>query len=220
LEFPKTRWKDWGENVKIRLYATLRDLIGTRQVDVQMEDVETVKFVLHHLVQQFPQLHEVIWQPDGSLAGYVAVILNGRDIRHLNGIETSVSDEDTLDIFPPVGGGALAEGCTKVNLKFGGELFTRMKGQTLQFEFYGKTLRELVSDLAKEYDLADLLMDGDIPKPYLQMMINGRLWYAVGGWDAVIESGSTVALFQCGGALKPVSIPAETTVKHLKSEGA
>ena len=203
--------------MKIRLYATLRDLIGTRQVDVQMEDVETVRMVLHHLVQQFPQLHEVIWQPDGSLAGYVAVILNGRDIRHLNGIETSVSDEDTLDIFPPVGGGGSDEGCKNVTLKFGGELFTRMKGQTLKFEFDGNRLRELVSSLAEEYDLADLLMDGDTPKPYLQMMINGRLWYAVGGWDAVIENGDTIAIFQFGGAIKPVAIPAKTTVGYLKS---
>lgn len=205
--------------MKIRLYATLRDLVGTRQMDMQADDFKNVEMVLHHLVQQFPQLHELIWQPDGSLAGYVAVILNGRDIRHLNGIETSVSDEDTLDIFPPVGGGVSSEGCKNVTLKFGGELFTRMKGQTLEFEFVGNTLRELVSVLAKEYDLADLLMDGDTPKPYLQMMINGRLWYAVGGWDAVIESGSTVALFQCGGAIKPVTIPAKTTVGYINSEG-
>ena len=205
--------------MEIRLYATLRDLIGTRQVDVQTDGVDTVKEVLLHLVQQFPQLHEAIWRPDGSLAGHVAVILNGRDIRHLEGIETPVSDEDTLGIFPPVGGGVSSEGCTRVTLKFGGELFTRMGGGNFHFEFQGDRLRELIRALAEEHDLYDLLMDDDRPKPYLQMMINGRLWYAVGGWDAIIEAGDTVAIFQLGGALKPVTIPPKTTVEYLKSTG-
>jgi molybdopterin synthase sulfur carrier subunit len=205
--------------VQIRLYATLRDKVGSHEVEVQGMGFGNVKEVLVQLVQQYPQLHGAIWQTDGSLAGHVAVILNGRDIRHLNGVETLVSDGDNLAVFPPVGGGISSEGDTQVTLKFGGELFTRMKGQTLQFEFGGSTLRELISALAKEYDLSDLLMDGDTPKSYLQMMINGRLWYAVGGWDAIIQGGDTVAIFQFGGALKPVTIPRETTIEHLKSKG-
>jgi MoaD family protein len=205
--------------VQVRLYATFRDIVGTRQVDVQGEVFSNVKEVLVHLVHQYPQLHDAFWRSDGSLAGHVAVILNGRDIRHLGGVETPLSNKDTLDIFPPVGGGGGSAGRIHVTLKFGGELFTRMRGQTIQFNFEGSTLRELISALAEEHDLSDLLMDGNTPKPYLQMMINGRLWYAVGGWDAVIETGSTVALFQFGGALKPITIPTETTVGHLKSKG-
>jgi molybdopterin synthase sulfur carrier subunit len=187
-------------------------------VDLQGIGFRNVKDALIQLVQQYPQLHEAIWRSDGSLAGHVAVILNGRDIRHLEGVETPVSDGDSLAVFPPVGGGISSEGYIRVTLKFGGELFTRMKGQTVHFKFGGSTLRELISALAQEYDLADLLMDGDTPKPYLQMMINGRLWYAVGGWDVILESGDTVAIFQFGGALKPITIPKETTAGYLKSK--
>lgn len=206
--------------MRVRLYATLRDKVGSREVDLEGIGFRNVEDVLVQLVQKYPQLHKAIWRSDGSLAGHVAVILNGRDIRHLNGVETPVSDGDNLAVFPPVGGGISSEGDTRVTLKFGGELFTRMKGQTLHFEFKGNTLRELIEALAQDYDLEDLLMDGQKPKPYLQMMINGRLWYAVGGWDVILESGDTVAIFQFGGALKPVTIPRETTVAHLKSKGS
>ena len=203
----------------IRLYATLRQIADARQIEVIVGKGWSVRDALNELVEVQPALHDSIWDSEGKLAGHVAVILNGRDIRHLEGIDMPISDKDSLQIFPPVGGGCSHPGQTSVTLKFGGELFTRMKGQTLHFEFQGNTLKELIEALAQDYDLADLLMDGQEPKPYLQMMINGRLWYAVGGWDAVIELGSTVAIFQFGGALKPVSIPEETTIGNLKSKG-
>jgi len=56
-------------------------------------------------VKLFPNLNESIWYADGSLAGHVAVVLNGRDIRHLDGVDTPLSKEDKLQVFPPVGGG-------------------------------------------------------------------------------------------------------------------
>ncbi|MGC9104615.1 MAG: MoaD/ThiS family protein [Candidatus Methanodesulfokora sp.] len=33
------------------------------------------------------------------------ILLNGRNIRTLSGLETSVLDGDVIDIFPPAGGG-------------------------------------------------------------------------------------------------------------------
>ncbi|SVD26471.1 uncharacterized protein METZ01_LOCUS379325, partial [marine metagenome] len=36
---------------------------------------------------------------------YVAVMVNGRDIRHTGGLETPLEPDAELDIFPPVAGG-------------------------------------------------------------------------------------------------------------------
>ena len=33
-------------------------------------------------------------------------MLNGRDIRHLDGLETQIPPNSDMDIFPPVAGGA------------------------------------------------------------------------------------------------------------------
>jgi molybdopterin synthase sulfur carrier subunit len=37
--------------------------------------------------------------------GYVKVLKEGRDIQHLQGLDTALAETDTLSLFPPVGGG-------------------------------------------------------------------------------------------------------------------
>jgi molybdopterin synthase sulfur carrier subunit len=99
--------------MQIRLYATLRQIAETRELEISVEADATVGEVLRSLVTRFPGLEQAIWSPDGSLAGHVAVILNGRDIRHLSEVDTPVSNDDRLDVFPPVGGGAKSYAPTK-----------------------------------------------------------------------------------------------------------
>lgn len=91
--------------MQIRLYATLRQIVGTKVVEIPLKTEKTIGDLLRSLVQHYPGLDEAIWYPDGSLAGHVAVIVNGRDIRHVGGVNTPLAEDDTLDIFPPVGGG-------------------------------------------------------------------------------------------------------------------
>ena len=91
--------------MEIRLYATLRQMAGTKSVVVEARSGQTVGDVLRALVTAHPRLAPSIWHDDGTLAGHVAVILDGRDIRHLNGVDTPVGDARHLDVFPPVGGG-------------------------------------------------------------------------------------------------------------------
>ena len=43
------------------------------------------------------------------MAGSVAEIHKGRDIRHFDGVNTPLTNVDTLDVFPPVGGGQEAD---------------------------------------------------------------------------------------------------------------
>lgn len=91
--------------MKIRLYATLRDKVGQKEVELPFATHQNVGDILHELVEYYPVLNENIWNADGSLAGYVVVILDGRDIRHLDGVNTPLLEDDWLDVFPPVGGG-------------------------------------------------------------------------------------------------------------------
>ena len=92
--------------MQVRLYATLRQTVGIKVVEIPVKVNKTVGDILHALVDRYPELREAIWYADGSLAGHVAVILNGRDIRHLDNVNTPLTDDDTVDLFPPVGGGA------------------------------------------------------------------------------------------------------------------
>lgn len=185
--------------MQIRLYATLRQIAETRELDIPVEDDATVGAVLRGLVTRFPKMAESIWYPDGSLARHVAVMLNGRDIRHLSEVDTPVSDEDWLDVFPPVGGGAKINEPANVSLKFTSHFQAKVGMSNTKFTFKGNTLREFIHAILRQFDIADMLMKGDELKPNVRIVINGRFSYLVGGWDAQIPDGATVVLLQSYG---------------------
>jgi molybdopterin synthase sulfur carrier subunit len=180
--------------MEVRLYATLRDTAKTRTVDIPVQAGETVGDVLHRLVARYQRLDKAIWNADGSLAGHVAVVLNGRDVRHLDGVHTKISAEDHLDVFPPVGGGAGAPGLTCVTLRFTGRFRERVGVSQTKFCFRGNALRELIDALLCEYDTGDLLLDQGELRPRVLVAINGRSSGFTAGWDAAIPDGATVVL--------------------------
>ena len=91
--------------MEIRLHATLRDVVKARSVVIESQRDQSVGDVLRALTGEYPALAPSIWHADGTLAGHVAVILDGRDIRHLNGVDTPLGEAEKIDVFPPVGGG-------------------------------------------------------------------------------------------------------------------
>jgi molybdopterin synthase sulfur carrier subunit len=91
--------------MRIRTYATLRDLIGTSAIDLPLPDHTTIGDVLRRLAADYPPLGNKLWNPAGDLTGFVTVLLNGRAVEYLQGMDTPVTDDDNLALFPPVGGG-------------------------------------------------------------------------------------------------------------------
>lgn len=90
--------------MEVRVYATLRPIVGGRSVDVP-SSADSVGKLLAHLVERFPDLRERLIDDEGAVRPYVAVMVNGRDIRHTGGLDTVLEPDAELDIFPPVAGG-------------------------------------------------------------------------------------------------------------------
>ncbi|MDP6606864.1 MAG: MoaD/ThiS family protein [Dehalococcoidia bacterium] len=90
--------------MEVRLYATLRPIVGGRSVKV-LDRCETIGDVLAELSAGYPELAPHLVGDDGAVRQYVAVMVNGRDIRHLGGLDTPVDADSGIDIFPPVAGG-------------------------------------------------------------------------------------------------------------------
>ena len=91
--------------MKVKISATLRQLVGAKEIEVGLEVGDTVGSVLVRLVADYPALGEHILDDEGNLEAYINVFVNGRSIRFLDGLDTSLSEEDVLAIFPPVAGG-------------------------------------------------------------------------------------------------------------------
>ena len=66
----------------------------------------TVGETLKALAAEHPGTSEQLFSPEGELNRYVNVYLNDEDVRVLDGLETSVSDSDTVVILPAMAGGA------------------------------------------------------------------------------------------------------------------
>jgi sulfur-carrier protein len=92
--------------MRVNFYATLREITGRRAVEVALPEGASVDFLLEVLLQRYPALRRELFDPDGQLYQHVHVIVNGRDVPYLKeGMKTVLTPEDTVSIFPAVGGG-------------------------------------------------------------------------------------------------------------------
>ncbi len=64
----------------------------------------TVGAALNDLTEQYPNLRQHLYE-GGELRSFVNIYLNKEDVRHLQGANTAVSDDDTLLIIPSIAGG-------------------------------------------------------------------------------------------------------------------
>lgn len=90
--------------MEVRFYATLRPVVGGRSVTLP-DDCRTIGEALSRLVQDYPALQSKLLEDHGAVRPHVVVMVGGRDIRHLNGLDTPLAGADGIDIFPPVAGG-------------------------------------------------------------------------------------------------------------------
>jgi sulfur-carrier protein len=71
----------------------------------------TVGDVLRALAQAHPGAQPQLFAGDGELNRYVNVYLNDEDVRVLDGLETPVSEADTVVILPAMAGGGAPHPC-------------------------------------------------------------------------------------------------------------
>jgi sulfur-carrier protein len=88
----------------IKIPPVLRGSVGgEKEVQASGQDVGEV---LRSLASQHPATESQLFSEDGQLNRYVNVYLNDEDVRVLQGLETSVSDSDTIVILPAMAGGS------------------------------------------------------------------------------------------------------------------
>ena len=93
--------------VRVRVFANIRDVVGNREVQLEVGKGATIRELLYDMVKRYGDEFErlVIDSEAETLAPSIKVLLNGRNVELLKGLKTVVSDGDIVVIFPPVGGG-------------------------------------------------------------------------------------------------------------------
>ena len=176
--------------MKVKFYATLRKIVGAKLIDVSLDEGATVRDLIEEITRRYPALRPEMLDEGGNLYGHVHVFINGRDAPFLEGgLDSTISPDDEVGIFPAVGGGG---DLTKVTLKFTGDVRTRMGVNRMEF-----SLGDLLESLFAHHDLRDLILDdGGNVLPYTRVAVNGRFSYLIGDLDAPIQEGDLVVLMK------------------------
>lgn len=89
-------------SVTVRLFARLREAAGTSEIALQAQDI---RGLLDALVAKAPSVGSELLEADGRLRQAVTVMVNGRNIEFLGGLDTPLRGGDTVAVFPVVAGG-------------------------------------------------------------------------------------------------------------------
>jgi MoaD family protein len=86
----------------------VREIIGAREVEVDLGECTTLWCVLRRLSAQYGEpLTSALLRDgeNGELHPRIRLLVNGRDATGLRGVATTVRTGDVLTIYPPVSGG-------------------------------------------------------------------------------------------------------------------
>ncbi len=92
--------------IKVRFFTSLREITGKKEDEIQSSSITTVEELLAHLSKKYGrEFTEYLYDDKGKVRAYIQILINGRGINALQGLETTLKKGDTVAIFPPVGGG-------------------------------------------------------------------------------------------------------------------
>ena len=89
--------------VKVRLFGDLMALLGDELI-IEFEDEVRVKDLFMKLMERTGSSRKN-FLGHYNIVKDLEVLLNGRNIKALNGFETQLKEGDTLVLFPPLVGG-------------------------------------------------------------------------------------------------------------------
>lgn len=91
--------------IEHRFFASFRQAVGSKTIEREYDDGATVGEILSNLEAAYDELSGDLLDGDGEIRPQLSVFKNGREVLHMDGVETRLADGDTLSVFPPVAGG-------------------------------------------------------------------------------------------------------------------
>jgi molybdopterin synthase sulfur carrier subunit len=95
--------------VSVRFFTSLREIIGKKEETLEFPEGETL--TVDMFLKALKQCHgrrfvEYVYDhKTGAMKGFLQLLVNGKSVSTLSGLQTELADGDVLAILPPVGGG-------------------------------------------------------------------------------------------------------------------
>ena len=92
--------------ITIKFIGALRHITGKTQLTINFEKEMLLKELLARISREMPKLEKSFSnQQDGDLTSNALILVNGREISVLDGLQTKLSDGDEIVFVPVVHGG-------------------------------------------------------------------------------------------------------------------
>ena len=89
----------------VKLLAMLRDVAGANELEVALTDGDTVRDLIEAVGAACPALRAKLVTAEGELSTAAQIMLNGRNVKWMQGVDTPIAAADELCLLPMVGGG-------------------------------------------------------------------------------------------------------------------
>ena len=91
-------------NIEIKFLTRFLEITGERTT--QIDDVNNISDLIDVLIKKYGEkFNEILWDDKGNLRDYLKVMLNGEDVRGIDGLETPLKDGDQVVMFQTIAGG-------------------------------------------------------------------------------------------------------------------
>lgn len=91
--------------IQVKFLATIRGITGEPSTELLCNPRDTAGTLMRKLVNKYGQKFEQVTLEGTNLKPEIKIIINGRDIDYLNGLDTQLKDGDVIVIIPPIAGG-------------------------------------------------------------------------------------------------------------------
>ena len=92
--------------IRVSFFTTLRKTINKGTEEIEAEGDIAVKELLNRLSERYgPDFTDYVYDEEGKLHTHFQLLVNGRNIAHLQGLHTLLKSGDAVAFVPPMGGG-------------------------------------------------------------------------------------------------------------------
>lgn len=93
--------------VNIKYFATLREITGKREEQIELEKDSTIRVLLGRLVELHGARFKdyVMDEKANTPRAHLLFLIDGTSISGLEGLDTRLTEDCTVALMPPVGGG-------------------------------------------------------------------------------------------------------------------
>jgi molybdopterin synthase sulfur carrier subunit len=94
--------------VKVRVFGELIDFLGSAKLTIELDDESKVADLISKIEEVkagFKEKMKILSGRQGATDFELTILVNGKNINVLNGLETKLKESDAVVFLPPVAGG-------------------------------------------------------------------------------------------------------------------